>query len=101
MADKSGGKRPVQYRASGKTWQLQEAKARFSELFRLVLSEGPLWVTRQGKEAVVVLSAEQFDRLTKSRESPQSLVEFFAKSLLAGAGVKFEREADYGRSVDL
>ena len=39
-------------------WQLQEAKARFSELFRLVRAKGPQWVTRQGKEAVVVGRSE-------------------------------------------
>jgi hypothetical protein len=31
-------------------WQLQVAKARFSELFRRARSEGPQIITRQGKE---------------------------------------------------
>ena len=44
-------------------WQLQTAKARFSELVRLALAEGPQYVTRQGKETVVVLKAEEFERL--------------------------------------
>lgn len=35
------------------------AKARFSELFRRARTEGPQLVTRQGKEQVVVLSAER------------------------------------------
>ena len=47
------------------TWQLQTAKARFSEVFRLARSKGPQWITRQGKEAVVVLPAEEFERLTR------------------------------------
>jgi prevent-host-death family protein len=84
-----------------RAWQLQDAKARFSELFRLVRSKGPQWVTRQGKEAVVVLSAEQFDELIKRQKGPRSLVDFFTKSPLAGIGVKFERDADYGRPIDL
>ena len=45
-------------------WQLQTAKARFSELFRRARAEGPQYVTRQGKEAVVVVPAEEFERLT-------------------------------------
>ena len=82
-------------------WQLQDAKARFSELFRLVRSKGPQWVTRQGKDAVVVVTAEQFDELVKRQTGPRSLVDFFAESPLAAADVKFERKADYGRKIDL
>ena len=50
-------------------WQLQTAKARFSELFRLVLEKGPQWVTRQGKEAVVIVPARDYEALTR-RASP-------------------------------
>jgi prevent-host-death family protein len=42
---------------------LQDAKARFSELVRRVRSEGPQHVTVHGREAVVVISAEEFRRL--------------------------------------
>ena len=65
------------------TWQLQTAKARFSELFRRARTEGPQVVTRQGKEQVVVLPAEQFAQLTKRARQPKSLVQFFAESPLA------------------
>ena len=80
---------------------MQTAKARFSELFRRAFAEGPQWVTRQGKEAVVVLPAEEFERLTARSRQPQSLVEFFAKSPLAKARLDLERAPDYGRTVDL
>lgn len=83
------------------TWQLQTAKARFSELFQLVRSKGPQWVTRQGKEAVVVVPAEQFERLLKQNAGPQSLVDFFAQSPLSGSDVAFKREADFGRDIAL
>ena len=82
-------------------WQLQTAKARFSELFRKARSEGPQWVTKQNKEAVVVLPAEDFERLTARAKQPESLVEFFANSPLAKAKVNLEREPDYGREIDL
>jgi antitoxin Phd len=81
-------------------WQLQAAKARFSELFRKARAEGPQWVTRQGKDAVVVLAAEEFQRLTVRSRGPESLVEFFGKSPLAGANLNLERAPDYGRLID-
>jgi len=82
-------------------WQLQTAKARFSEVFRKARSEGPQWITRQGKEAVVVLSAEEFEKLKRRRKQLKSLVQFFAESPLAGSGIDLERKPDYGRPVDL
>jgi antitoxin Phd len=84
-----------------RNWQLQTAKARFSELFRKARAEGPQWVTRQGKDAVVVVAAEEFQRLRARSRQPESLVEFFAKSPLAGANLELDRPRDYGREVDL
>jgi prevent-host-death family protein len=45
-------------------WQLQEAKSRFSELVELSLKEGPQMVTRRGEEAVVILAAKDYRRLS-------------------------------------
>lgn len=83
------------------TWQLQAAKARFSEVFRLARAKGPQWITRQGKEAVVVLPAEQFERLRARSRQPRSLVRFFADSPLVGARLRLVRKPDYGRPVEL
>jgi antitoxin Phd len=82
-------------------WQLQTAKARFSEVFRLARDQGPQYVTRQGKEAVVILPAEEFERLTRRTRQPRSLAKFFAESPLAGASLDLERKPDYGRKIDL
>jgi prevent-host-death family protein len=87
--------------ANKRDWQLQTAKARFSELFRRALAEGPQWVTRRGKEAVVILSAEEFQRLQARSRQPESLVKFFAKSPLAGANLDLDRSPDFGREIDL
>lgn len=46
------------------SWQLQEAKQKFSELVRKTLEDGPQVVTRRGEEVVVVVPAEEFRRLT-------------------------------------
>src|SRR5438067_8124394 len=48
-------------------WLLHDAKARFSELVRLVRSEGPQHVTVRGRDEVVVISGEEFHRLTGNR----------------------------------
>jgi antitoxin Phd len=82
-------------------WQLQTAKARFSEVFRLARSQGPQWITRGGKEAVVILPAEEFELLTRRRRQAGTLTQFFARSPLAGARLNLEREPDYGRPVVL
>jgi antitoxin Phd len=81
-------------------WQLQDAKARFSEVFQLARSRGPQRITRHGKEAVIVVPAEEFERLS-GRSRQVGLVEFFAESPLAGSGIKLDRVTDYGRPVDL
>lgn len=47
-----------------RTWQLQEAKSRFSELVELTLREGPQLITRRGEEAVVILATNDFRRLS-------------------------------------
>lgn len=44
-------------------WLLADAKAKFSELVRLAHSEGPQHVTVHGREAVVLMTVEEFRRL--------------------------------------
>jgi prevent-host-death family protein len=48
-------------------WPLQDAKARFSELVRRAHSDGPQRVTLHGRDAVVVVDAEEFDRMQGAR----------------------------------
>jgi len=82
-------------------WQVQSAKARFSEVFRLARTEGPQRITRQGKDGVVMIAEEQFDRLVGKSRQPKSLVQFFRESPLVGLELDFERDPDPGRDVDL
>jgi antitoxin Phd len=82
-------------------WQLQEAKARFSEVFRLARERGPQRVTRHGREAVVVLPAEEYARLARSEARQGSLAEFFAASPLRGSGIDLDRPRDFGRDIKL
>jgi prevent-host-death family protein len=48
-------------------WQLQEAKQRLSEVVRRALEEGPQVVTCHGRDAVVVVALEEFERLKGER----------------------------------
>lgn len=83
------------------TWQVQTAKAQFSELLRRARAEGAQIVTKQGKDDVVVLPIEQYRKLTRRSRQPASLVQFFALSPLADAGLNLERDRDYGRGIEL
>jgi prevent-host-death family protein len=83
------------------SWQLQTAKACFSELVRRARAEGPQVVTKQGKDDVVVLPVEEYRRLTRRSRQRTSLAQFFAQSPLAGVELKLERERDFGREIEL
>jgi antitoxin Phd len=82
-------------------WQLQVAKARFSELFRRARSEGPQLITRQGKECVVMISDEQYERLVGKAHQPINLLQFFRESPLVGVDLDLERDKDEGRDIEL
>ena len=49
----------------GRAWQVQEAKARFSEFLETSLTEGPQVVTKRGVETAVLVSIEQWRRLER------------------------------------
>jgi len=79
------------------SWQVQEAKQRFSELVRRTLEEGPQVVTRHGEEVVVVVSAEEYRR---SQPPERDFKEF----LLSGPDLSqldLTRDYDYPREIDL
>ena len=82
-------------------WSLQDAKARFSELFRMAWASQPQRVRRRSGGEVVVISLEQFESLVNSAKSRESLSSFLARSPLAGSGLDLERDTDEGRGVDL
>jgi antitoxin Phd len=83
------------------SWQIQSAKARFSEVFRKARTEGPQRITRQGKEGVVMVADEQYDRLVGRSHQPKNLVQFFRQSPLVGVDLDLERDRDPGRETDL
>lgn len=83
------------------SWQLQDAKARFSDVFSKARSEGPQLITRRGNEAVVMISEEQYERLAGKAHQPKSLVQFFRDSPLVGVELDLKRSKDEARDIEL
>jgi prevent-host-death family protein len=80
------------------TWSVAEAKARFSEVIERARSDGPQTVTRNGRTAVVIVAAEEWERKTKR---VGNLAEFFASSPLRGSGLKARRVGSRPRKIEL
>jgi antitoxin Phd len=76
-------------------WQMQTAKQRFSELVERALREGPQVITRHGREAAVVLSMEEYRRLTDTPD--------FKRFLTEGPGLEeleIVRDTRHGRKIE-
>lgn len=57
------------------SWQVQDAKARFSEFLEASLKQGPQIVTRRGVEAAVLIPIDEWRRLQRaSRPSLKQLL---------------------------
>jgi antitoxin Phd len=80
------------------SWQLQTAKARFSEMIRIVKTKGPQSITLHGREEAVVISKEDYERLKKAKPN---LVDFFKKSPFYGTDFKAPRNKSVSRKVEL
>ncbi|MBL4774032.1 MAG: type II toxin-antitoxin system Phd/YefM family antitoxin [Alcanivoracaceae bacterium] len=80
------------------TWQLQEVKSKFSQLVERALSDEPQFVTKHGKNAVVILSFDDFKNITKLTTD---LVSFFKNSPLAEIEFDISRSKDIPRELDL
>ncbi|HUX40171.1 MAG TPA: type II toxin-antitoxin system Phd/YefM family antitoxin [Rectinemataceae bacterium] len=82
--------------ATSPTWQLQEAKARLSELVQKALDEGPQMITRRGKASVVVIDAEELRRLQRPNSD---FVDFLR--IAPEIDLEIDRQRDSGRMLDL
>ena len=79
-------------------WQLQDAKNKFSKLVDKAQHKGPQIVTKHGKDAVVVVSIDDFKQLTKPRHN---LLEFLQNSPLAKDNLDLARNKDIPRDIKL
>ena len=87
-------------RASMPVWKLGDAKAKLSKVVRLAVAGWPQQVTVNGRSAVVVVSAAEFDRLRASSAAP-TLHDLLSRSPLNR--LEFEREPIQGpvRELDI
>lgn len=77
-------------------WPLQDAKSRFSELVDRVLRDGPQMVTRRGMDAVVVVAAPDFHRMTGQDSLLSTLL-----SAPRGEPLDTDRSLDTIRPIEL
>lgn len=82
----------------GETWTVADAKAKFSQLIDSARTRGPQTVTKNGRKAVVVVSAEEWERKT---HRAGNLAEFFAGSPLRDSGIDIKRLPDEPRDAGL
>ncbi len=79
-------------------WQLQDAKNKFSNLVETVQKKGAQIVTKHGREAVVVISINEYKQLMKPKIT---LVDFFKTSPLAEEEIDFSRSKEIPRDITL
>jgi len=79
-------------------WQLQEAKNRLSQVVNSALHDGPQTITLRGKPAAVVVSFDDYRKLTLPRTG---LSQFFRQSPLHDVELDLGRSADLPREVEL
>lgn len=80
-------------------WQVQEAKARFSELLDKTKSEGPQVITRYGEDTAVVITKEQFDLY--NRRKPSLIEVLLDGPIIDDLDELIGPRTDTGREVDL
>jgi len=81
-----------------KTWQLQEAKARLSEVIKQASKEGPQTITMRGEPTAVVISIDEYQRLNRPKEN---FVEFMRRSPLYGVDLDLKRQQTLTRESDI
>jgi prevent-host-death family protein len=81
------------------SWQMQTAKARFSDVLRSAKQDGPQDITVHGKSVAVVVSRDLFDQLSGNAVS---LAEFMQSSPLVGLDeLVLERDSSPARELEL
>ncbi len=80
-----------------RVWQLQEAKAKLTQLMKNAQFEDQI-ISRHGVNEMVVMSIERYKKLTSKEES---IVSFFRKSPLNGVDLDFSRDTSFMREIDL
>jgi prevent-host-death family protein len=81
-----------------KTWQLQEAKAKFSKLVDEALESGYQTISRNGKPVAILISKKDFEEYLHSKDN---IIDFFMKAPYPEVELDIQRDKDTGREIDL
>jgi prevent-host-death family protein len=79
-------------------WQLQKAKAQFSEVIRQASKQGPQVISVHGHDEAVVLSVKDYERL---RGDQPSFLDFIEQSPFKGINLQICRDRSKSRFVAL
>lgn len=79
---------------STKQWTVAHAKTHLSRVIQQALHEGPQTITRNGRNAVVVVSVAEWENKTRRKGN---LADFFAESPLRNSGLVIERDREMPR----
>jgi len=79
-------------------WQLQEAKARLSQVIQKAINEGPQDISLRGRPAAVVISYADYEMLTRPKPS---FTTFLRESPLHGVELELERDTSLTRELGL
>ena len=79
------------------TWQLQDAKSKFSQLVEKAMLNEPQFVTKHGHNAVVVLSFEDYIKITHPKTD---LITFLRNSPLMEVELEISRNRDLPREIE-
>ena len=74
------------------TWQLQDAKARLSEVVKRAVNDGPQEITVHGESTAVLVSRVEYDKLKKPAKRKLSFSAFMRASPLYGLDIDLERD---------
>lgn len=82
-----------------RTWQLQEAKNKFSRVIEDAVNSGPQIITKRGVEVAIVISYASYQKMVASRGR---LSDFFRESPLVGIDLDLARDkSDAREDVEL
>lgn len=80
------------------TWQLQDAKSKFSQLVNNAIHHEPQIITKHGQNAVVIIAFDEYKSMTKPSSD---LVSFFRDSPLSDSALDLSRSNDLPREIEL
>jgi len=95
---KTRRKRRSQGRIRQKRWQVQEAKAKFSELLNDAVESGYQTITKNGEPVAYLVSKDEFDRYLQPKKT---LLEVFDECPYPEIDLSIERSSDTIREIDL